>query len=307
MENRAHAFAAGLFAILLGLATLVALLWLGAKREDQHTYVVVTRQNVTGLNAQAQVRYRGIQVGKVGEIRIDPHDVRNILITIQVAQDVPITLGTSAKLGYQGVTGLAHILLEDDGDDLRPAPVGEPPHRIIMELSLIEELGDSSTEVLRSLRQLLDNGNALLNAENRRNLGRTLANVETATASLPQLTRQLEASLTQVRRLLAEDNLRKVGRTLDEAEPVLRETRTLLRSLQKVSDKLEQGVGDTGGHGAAALPPRLLELGEELSNSSRQLNRLLHAIEQSPQSLVFGKPGAAPGPGEPGFTPPAAQ
>jgi ABC-type transporter Mla subunit MlaD len=36
---------------------------------------------------------------------------------------VPVTRATTAKLGYQGVTGIAHILLEDSGNDPTPLAV----------------------------------------------------------------------------------------------------------------------------------------------------------------------------------------
>jgi phospholipid/cholesterol/gamma-HCH transport system substrate-binding protein len=36
--------------------------------------VLETRRNVTGLNVQAQVRYRGIRAGKVESIEPDPKD-----------------------------------------------------------------------------------------------------------------------------------------------------------------------------------------------------------------------------------------
>jgi phospholipid/cholesterol/gamma-HCH transport system substrate-binding protein len=44
-----------------------AIYWLSGGRDETHEYVVVTKQNVGGLNPQAQVRYRGICVGKVSE------------------------------------------------------------------------------------------------------------------------------------------------------------------------------------------------------------------------------------------------
>ena len=47
------------------------------------------------------------------------------------------------------------------------------------------------------------------------------------------------------------------------------------------------------------LIPRLNDLSADLSSSSRQLNRVLQMLEDSPQSLIFGRPKALPGPGEP--------
>lgn len=132
MENKSHAFMAGLFVILLGLATVAVLYWFGGKREATRDYVVVTGRNVNGLNPQAQVRYRGIRVGKITAIELAPGDARNILIPIRISRDVPVTRGTVAKIAYQGVTGLAYIQLEETGNDpasLAPWPQGRTEGR----------------------------------------------------------------------------------------------------------------------------------------------------------------------------------
>lgn len=306
MENKSHAFLAGLFVILLGLAAMAALTWFGGKKEITRDYLVVTRQNVSGLNPQGQVRYRGIRVGKVGDIALDPADVRNILITIQVRSDVPVTRGTIAKLGYQGITGLAHILLEETGKD--PAPLadeGDGPPRIAMTQSLIEELGDSGAQTLRQAREFLANASALLNDSNRQKIAGLLAHAETTSSQLKPTLDNLNATLVQVKTLLNDDNLRKFSATAAEAGPLLAETRGLVGKLASAAEKLDGAIGDQSASGAAALMPRLNELSADLAGTSRQLNRVLKMIEESPQSLVFGAPAPPPGPGEAGFKPPA--
>lgn len=65
MESRAHALAAGIFTLLLGLATALVMFWFSGKREAANEYVLVTKGNVSGLNTQAQVRFRGMRAGKV--------------------------------------------------------------------------------------------------------------------------------------------------------------------------------------------------------------------------------------------------
>lgn len=308
MENKSHAFLAGLFTLLLGLAAVAALYWFGGKKEETRDYIVVTRQNVTGLNPQGQVRYRGIRVGKVSDISLDPKDVRNILITIQVSKEVPVTRGTIAKLGYQGITGIAHILLEETGKDSRPLEEegGVPPH-IVMMPSLIEELGEAGTATLRQAREFMASASALLNEDNRRKLTATLANLEATSGQLKPTLENLNATLGQVRLLLNDDNLRKLSRTAGEAGPLLAETRALVGKLAGAADKLDAAIGESSAGGAAALMPRLNELSTDIALTSRQLSRVLKMIEESPQSLVFGAPPPPPGPGEPGFTPPTAR
>lgn len=303
MENRSHALIAGLFALLLGASAIASIWWFGGQREATQDFIVVARQNVTGLSPQAQVRYRGIGVGKVQSIRLDPDDIRNILIRIRVDSEVPVTRGTTARLGYQGVTGIAHVLLEESGRD--PAPLadgsGKPP-RIAMQASLIEELSDVGGETMRQARDFLAAANELLKPENRARISRTLASLEAATARAEQV-------LAGVERVLSPANLERVERLLVNAEaasaqalPVAGEARELIGRLRAATGKLDLALGDPVE--TAALVPRINALSDELSQSSRQLSRILRMLEETPESLIFGTSRASPGPGEPGFVPP---
>jgi phospholipid/cholesterol/gamma-HCH transport system substrate-binding protein len=143
MENRAHALAAGIFTILLGIAAAIAIWWLGQTDESTTRYVLETRRNVTGLNVQAQVRYRGIRAGKVQAIEPDDGDPRVILVTIDMDSRFKLTRGATAELGYQGVTGLAYVQIEDDGSSAEPlAGRNGEPARIALKPTLFDTLGE---------------------------------------------------------------------------------------------------------------------------------------------------------------------
>ncbi|MFB0935831.1 MAG: MlaD family protein [Propionivibrio sp.] len=301
MENRSHALIAGLFLLIIGLSGIAALWWFSGRQDDTNSYVVETRRSVTGLNVQAQVRYRGIRVGKVLSIRLDPSDARTTLIGISVRNDIPITQGTVARLGYQGVTGIAHVQLEDDGRDPRGLASAA---RIAMQDSMIQELSDVGADTLRQMRELLIGVNELLRPENRKVISKTLANLESATAQASETTARLQ-------QLLSADNVRRVNSVLAKAEqtaaqaaPFFSEARGLIARLQSASEKFETALGDTSTSGVGALAPRLNELSAELASTSHQLNRVLLMLEESPQSLIFGRQNAQPGPGEPGFAAP---
>ncbi len=305
MENRSHALIAGLFLLFLGVSAVVALWWFGGQQEDSNSYLVETRRNVTGLNPQAQVRYRGIQVGKVQSVRLDPDNVRKTLIAIRVRSDIPITRGTIARLGYQGVTGIAHVLLEDDGTDVRPLmTTGADPARIAMQDSMIQELADVGGDTLRQARELMIGINEILRPENRQAISRTLANLDSATAHANETTARLQ-------QLLSKENMRRVEAILANTEhaasqvaPFFTEARGLVLRLQSATEKFETALGDPSANGIGALGPRLNELSAELASTSHQLNRVLLMLEESPQSLIFGRQNASPGPGERGFVAP---
>lgn len=302
MENKSHAFLAGLFVLLLGAAALAALYWLGGGKDETNDYVVVTKQNIGGLNPQAQVRYRGIRVGKVSDIRLDPEDYANILVTISVSSSVPLTRGTVAKLNYQGVTGLAHILLLETGKDAEAlVPNDDAPPRITMIPSLFDELGETGSATLKQARQLMMSANAVLNEDNVRQLSATLANLEASSASMKPALDNLNGTLIQVRKLLDDRNIRQLSQAAGEVGPLLAETRQLVTRMQAATEKFDVAVGDASASGTSALMPRLNELAQDFSLTSRQLSRVLRILEDTPQGLVFGPPALPPGPGEPGF------
>lgn len=304
MENRSHALIAGLFTLFLGISAVAALWWFGGAEEESVQYIVHTRRNVTGLNPQASVRYRGIQVGKVKSIEIDPKDALNTLIVISIRKTVPITQGTYAKLETQGVTGIAHVLLEDNGDNsaLRALGSGELLS-IPMRDSLIQKLSDAGNETLQDAREFLSSANQMLNPENRRRISETLANLEATTANSREATAQLRQLLTPENIALLQTLLVNAGKTAEQAGPFFAEARGLVAGLQSVSEKLEVTLDHTA-NSAEYLAPRLNELSTDLMLNSRQLGRMLQMLEESPQSLIFGPRKPLPGPGEAGFVAP---
>ena len=114
MEGRGYALAVGIFVIAFGVALVGAAVWLGKDRTAYVQYTIASREGVSGLQPEALVKLRGVIVGRVEAIRFDPGDARVILVTIAVARGTPIATSTYAQLGYQGITGLTYIQLEDD-------------------------------------------------------------------------------------------------------------------------------------------------------------------------------------------------
>lgn len=303
MESRAHALAAGIFTLLLGLASALAVFWLSGKREATSDYVLVTKGNVSGLNTQAQVRFRGIRAGKVRDIDLDPKDPRNILITISIDASLPVTKGTTAKLNYQGVTGLASVLLEDKGDHPEPLTgTDDEPPRIDLQPNFMDTLGDNAADLMAQMRQVAERTTALLSEENVKNIGRTLTNVETATAGLSGSMKDLPQVMASLKQALSEENMKRLSATMANMEKASGEVAPLIANLQGVSKKLDALLGETGGEITQTTLPRLNVLLQELSVNSRQMSRLLDQIKESPNMLIFGREARRPGPGEAGFS-----
>ena len=113
METRASyilvgAFVLGLLAALTGVA-----IWLAGVQFDRTPtkYLTYFDGDVTGLGIGSPVRYRGIPVGSVIDIRLDAKNVERVQVLMEVSQDTPIKSDTVAQLALQGITGVAYVQL----------------------------------------------------------------------------------------------------------------------------------------------------------------------------------------------------
>lgn len=308
MENRAHALAAGLFILILGLAAAAGLWWLGQRQDNVNYYQLETRGNVTGLNTQATVRYRGIRAGRVESITTDDQDPRVILVTVSLDARYRLTRGTTAKLNTQGLTGLAYVQLEDGGGNGEPLAMvdGRLP-RIALQSSLVDTLGNQVSDIAGQVAQVSARLAKLLDERNLANIARSLDNLATTSEGLKELP-QLTAALRQA---LSDANLQRLSRTLvnlerasGEAMPLVQELRQTIQAVTTVAQRVDRLAAESGGALTGGTLPRADALMQELTVNARQLSRLLESLEQHPEALVFGRGAPAPGPGEPGFSAP---
>jgi phospholipid/cholesterol/gamma-HCH transport system substrate-binding protein len=91
--------------------------------------------------------------------------------------------------------------------------------------------------------------------------------------------------------------------TADTARPTLVKVQESLAEFARASHRIEQVSAELGDNLNSETLPRAHELTSQLHRDAQSLNRLMDTLEQNPQSAIFGKPQAQPGPGEKGFQP----
>ena len=307
MESRAHALAAGIFTLVLAIAMMLSVWWLSGTQEATRDVVLVATGSINGLNTQAQVRFRGLRVGKVENISIDARPPYRILVRVSLAPSVPLTSHTTAQVNTQGVTGLSFVQLDDDGAGTA-LPGGEPLPRLDLRASSLEGLGSSAAVLAAQVNMLVGRLNVLVSEGNLGHIERTLGHLENATAGMDKTLREAPQLLADLHRALNEDNLKRLSSTLTnlerasaDAPALVADARRALDGLQGASKRLDALGADLGGEVTQSTLPRLNRLLQDLAVNSRQLSRVLDQVEHSPQSLLFGRNGQRPEPGEPGF------
>ena len=320
MENRAYALITGVFILAIAAAILVWANWLAGSPVQRVKYRVVSLRPITGLNEQAQVRYRGIDAGRVTSIRLDKANPNRILIGIEVNQDVPITRGTYAQLGMEGITGIAYVHLLDDYSSREPPARGrDGVPEIHLRPSFLDALFDNGEAVLRDGRALLTEMTKLVNEENRERIGRSLQHLEKLLAKLEtQLPGFIERTDERVQAWMNEKNRRNVEGMLANMNdatrnlPVLvEETRQLVRDARALSAQAAQLATEatalaresqgTVHEVRVTTLPKVNALADSVERSARRVGELAETLERKPDSLIWGNDKTPPGPGEEGF------
>ncbi|HYD81161.1 MAG TPA: MlaD family protein [Paucimonas sp.] len=299
MENKAHALIAGVFTLVLLAAAVFIALWLNRDRDDYVPYEIATKLSIPGLNPQAAVRYRGLDVGKVDDIVFDPKVPGQILVRMSVKPDTPVTRSTYGTLGYQGVTGIAYVELDDEGTNPERLPSAKGRvARIEMRPSLFDTLQNRGLAILVQTEEITKRLNGLLSDEHQRQMLGAFDKVGKAADEIEAIPRQLQPTLAKLPALTSEMQLTlsSVGRLAKEATALtgnLNATAAQLNApdgpIAKLTTTLDQAQSE------------MTPLARDARSSLRALNRTLDNLNNQPQSILFGNRGIAPGPGEDGF------
>ncbi|RYF18304.1 MAG: MCE family protein [Comamonadaceae bacterium] len=317
MENKAHALAAGIFVALMSALVLALSAWLTRDTGIRDTYEISTRETVTGLQSQAPVRFRGVDVGKVSSVGFDPKATGNVLVRMEIDRDAPVTRGTFATLSYQGVTGLAFIQLADEGKPApRLVPDDEVPPRIPLRPGLLARLEERGEIILDRVEEVAVRVNQVLGDDNQKRIASALENIAQAADGTNRLAARLDNTVQR------------------RVDPALGELTVTMRNLQGAADRVgtaatdistvAQKINAKGGpldrvsEGTDALAqavetvsvstlPRLNRVAEQTTQTMRTLDRAINELTENPQMLIYGQGTPRPGPGEPGFAAPGAR
>lgn len=324
MENKSHAMAAGSFVLVLAVLLAGLALWLTRDRHDYIEFELSTADAISGLQNQATVRYKGVAVGKVSDITFDDVQKGNVLIRIAVDSKAPVSsTDTYAMLGYQGVTGIAHIQLDDMAVPLQAAvPAGESGiPRLPMQSSPLSVLADQGMTILSKVDEATKRINQLLGDENQERFSALLGNLSDAAGNVSEVTRAMNTTLReQVAPGVAEfpamaRDARRAMQAMEhagtQAGQLAEEVRNMAVAVQGPGGALDQIT--QGAQSMARVAerfdsrtlPSINQAADEVSAAARNLGQVASGIGDNPQSLIYGQGQGVPGPGEAGFAPPS--
>jgi phospholipid/cholesterol/gamma-HCH transport system substrate-binding protein len=315
MEIRASYLLVGTVVLVLIAGLAAFSVWLVNADIDREVepYRIAFAGSVTGLQEGSQVRYRGVPIGRVTDIRIDPERVEWVLVEIEVDRGTPIKQDTVASLEMQGITGIAYVQLRGGTQDsaVLEATGAEPVPEIPSRRSTIERLFESTPELLARSVALVDQATLLLSDQNVQALTKTLQNLETVTASLAKhgedvdgvlseaqgvaqgvggLVEELGALATDLRELSAKADVQMdgVGTALSATLADTRQAANTLgrasTSVDELAGQLRQPLGDFAATGLYELTQLVGETRQLIAT----LTRITKEFERDPAGFFIG-------------------
>ena len=308
METKVNYAVVGVFVVVLGAAFVAGLLWLasgGGFQKKYDYFLAMVNESVSGLNPNAPVKYRGVDVGKVSAIELDPNNAEQVRLTFAIERGTPIKEDTEAVLKTQGLTGIAYVELSGGARDspaLRARP-GEEYPVIRTKPSLSARLENVLTNVLGNLDRTSANVNAILSDENQVAFRSALADIAAVSRTVAERRQTIDAAIASAARTF--DNSARVSKQLEPA----------IDRIAKSADAVEAMAHEAGRASASAsraidaigpdlkrftaetLPEFELLIGEANVLTS-SLRRLSEHVERSPGGLLIGRRPLQPGPGE---------
>lgn len=278
METRANHFLVGIFVLSLTALLAFAGLWFARANlgEAQTIYHTFFRGSVTGLSIGSTVRYRGVPVGTVADITIDPESVEQIKVVLALRPGTPVKTDTIASLQPQGITGLSFIQLTGGTQEaaILRARSGREAPEIPSRPSPIEQLLTDAPEAMARVGVLVERISQVLNDENLRNINRIIDDGATAMGSLA-------ATLVRVEKLADEagGTLKNVDRSLAGADKLIVESRN---SIERVSGQAQALLTEIQGAARDARPlgPQAQAAIADLRNTLGGFGRVAQELER---------------------------
>lgn len=160
METDKHYFYEGLFIIIFAVAAAFFTVWLASTgRHDDVLYHIHFPDSVSGLAVGDSVKFRGVDVGTVKSMIIDPDNARLVLVEVTLRKDTPVKTDTRAVLTLKGITGVVFIDLNGGDPAAQPllavTPLGKVPE-IPSEKSSLQAMLDELPTLVRKFSSIED-------------------------------------------------------------------------------------------------------------------------------------------------------
>jgi phospholipid/cholesterol/gamma-HCH transport system substrate-binding protein len=284
-------FRLGIFVLAAIGALLTIILIFGSGQLFKKSFTIETyiKQSVTGLDAGAAVRFRGVKIGQVTSINLSgdvyereipmPERREYVVVRMQIFGDkveltnlqIYLKDNLRARIKSMGITGVNYVELDFYPSATQYNPL---PYTWEAEYPVVPSMPNQADEIISGIQKLIGALNGLdVDGTQKKfdallgNLNKLMAGDGKDNAGLINSVKDLNVLLERIAKVTDKDQLN-----------------ILMRELVATMVSLRQTVTSVQGDTTATL--------ENLRQASEQLNEFTRVASQSPSTLIWGEPPA---------------
>ena len=284
MENKAKYTVVGLFVLIFTISTIIFILWLARydiKEINAKEYRLYSKTSIAGLNKNSMVEYKGLDIGTVDNIRIDPNNLEQIEIILKITNPSVIKIDSYAIVQSQGVTGNKIIEIEGGTQNSLQLTSKDSSYSIIpLKQSFINKLTSSAGNISSQIETVLQKFEILLNDKNIQNIEQILLNTNSSSKNINQ-------TMLKVNNLIEKElvkTLKNINSMTNSIDSVMKKdiTNTIKKidSLSKNFTTLSKDIQIIVNNDVKALIKELRKTTKSSQNIDKVLSDLENTLEK---------------------------
>jgi len=307
MYSKVNYTVVGIFVMLLTAGVVFFAFWLGNKGFDESydLYLLPMKESVSGLSKDSDVKLKGVEIGKVSDIRVNPKNIEEVDIYLKIKHGIPIKEDMRGRISMFGLTGLAFVEIEGGSNTAKTLqPSGEKIPVIKAAPSILKRLETGLGEISDRLVSVLDQSEKVLSNENIEQFSELLEHVNQVAAKGTDVEEKMITSLEEVDKTLSEFRVSfaELSKHYDElAVDLHKEVKPSLKKIDKMVtsiDALSKQIFKTVNRGDYNMQKIMQPSLNDIRELSEQLSALTRQLRHSPSDILYKSSTPRRGPGE---------
>ena len=307
MYSKVNYTVIGIFVMLLTIGVTFFIFWLANTGfEDEFDYYMLRmNESVSGLSKDSDVKLKGVDVGTVSSIRVNPRNIEEIDIVLKIKKGIPIKEDMRGTISMFGLTGLSYVEIEGGSNEAKTLQPADDKMPVIKSApSVLGKLEKNLDTLSDKLVAVLERGERLLSDENLKNFGALLDNANQIAGKGTEVEEKLVATLAEVDQTLKEfrESFSGLSEHYDtlavdlhkEIKPSIQKIDKMVVSINSLTDQIFKTV-DRGDYNMQKIMQPTMN---DIRELSVQVDALTRQLRQSPSDILYKSSTPRRGPGE---------
>ncbi len=301
----------GFFVLSFVVALVAFAFWLGNKgvQENYSLYLLRMKESVTGLSKDSGIKMKGVDIGSISTITINPQNIEEVDIVLKIKNNIPIKEDMLGVIKMYGLTGLSYVEIAGGTNNSKLLVAKSPDTlpQIQAGISLLSKLENNLDTLSTKLISILDRGEKLLSNKNLQSFENILVNIDKVSAKTLELEEQSIATLLEAEEGIKEFRVTmksvseefhtlssNITSNLHDLEPTITAVKKMSKSVDQMVITFEKSVNRGDYNMQKVMTPMMIDIRE----LSTQMEEMVLQLDQSPNDILFKSTKPKRGPGE---------